>query len=944
MLKQIPQQIIKWNESSVHDHFQTPVHAMRNRDRRRFVKNYVYVMGQLPCNKEELQLMDPTFTGPLEDRAFLSEYIQREWIDIMTDQQQDMIKQQLIDEERISFNWWLISSNELNRPHSIIAEEIKKGLACIVQHYEGRLLDSTLWHRMQSLLPFSAYFRHYRVKEFRSTTMDRVLPIISNDKSVEPIQLIFYDLIENKNNCSLNYPGIQFNIMEKIDLQQIDWFQVLNTTFKVDLNDKPHLWIGRPLLCITDTVSSIGRLWFYQIIQRLQTAQQCLLVSLQSTSNDNEDIPFKYGLWLALTSTIGCFYGITDTYQQVLKNINTTPNQHDVSDSNELTFEPAIMEYWWGECTMADSSRVHRWLQSKYSHFNSTIKGIQHQSSTCLLDQEPLQQLKRDKALSYIKHRQQWIINEEKRKNEMELKKKQLPLNSNEAIEQLFHLYYITFYQLDKEEEEKSMTITSFINELSHKRELFISKEWPIEQLYEWANSLIMTVEALTNRLNKITAALKQRKKGKETVTEDDLSWIDIKEKDYFELATQRSTSFGWLKLIGVELQIVLLLETAWLRQKTLIRIQDVETTDQQQMQLWADKLCIWASFIDHTPIARSNLLPSTMYNSSHKTNPLEVFYDGLLPIYKQQLPLLLDILYHPLVNSPQPSTIRAVLGKRSRNTRRSNQSPDIESLLLSEKKSTQRSIRRRRRHDPDCIPARHGVNNGKFPFHHRQVYLDPKVVQAKLEKRQQIRSRRHSSASSVSTTSSTPSIPSFLSKRSNVSIPTNTSNDSGSSNSGGVERESIGYSITGTPCSNRIRNCLVPESPLSMRYTDDIGPSESRPGPTRHHSANTVDELRTPSRQRRAPWLLSKTPQGRKTLTNHKDINNDEDDLILQQLMGSPSTHRTHHYPSIQQQQQHDLIIQETPVKRSGRLLDLFAAHTKRDNDNHHSITSQPP
>lgn len=95
---------------------------------------------------------------------------------------------------------------------------------------------------------------------------------------------------------------------------------------------------------------------------------------------------------------------------------------------------------------------------------------------------------------------------------------------------------------------------------------------------------------------------------------------------------------------------------------------------------------------------------------------------------------------------------------------------------------------------------------------------------------------------------------------------------------------------------------------------------------------------MMTPRHQRRAPWLLSKTPQ-----KHGAYYEEDDDDILQQQLLNSPSTYRSGnrlssnriYFDNPTSMASQGLVIQETPVKRSGRLVDLFAlanSNTKQD------------
>jgi hypothetical protein len=84
----------------------------------------------------------------------------------------------------------------------------------------------------------------------------------------------------------------------------------------------------------------------------------------------------------------------------------------------------------------------------------------------------------------------------------------------------------------------------------------------------------------------------------------------------------------------SVELQIVLLLEMVTLRTSSTDAL-EIKPRDQEQMQQWVDKLCIWASFIDYSSTTNnynsSSISTSTHQTTTTTTDPLILLHNGLM-------------------------------------------------------------------------------------------------------------------------------------------------------------------------------------------------------------------------------------------------------------------------------------------------------------------------
>ncbi|KAI8055707.1 hypothetical protein BDF22DRAFT_671576 [Syncephalis plumigaleata] len=753
-------------------------------------------------NKEQLCQMDPQSLMASKSMTLLDKYTRDTWIHTMTGNHHDTTRHQLMYEERISLNWWLIPLVDTNLQCPTMTRLVKRQWNTILCYYSGRLLDSTQSQLIQTILPFSAYYRHYRVRELdrsyaekdrkRVDEMKRKTRLFQlswcptssvGDISTQSITLSFYAMKEDPSLSMMKHPcNGHLIIKQRIELSYIDWYRVMTSNRNT---------FNSTLICTTtDTIEDTEHhSWYYHMIQQLKQTQQCALVcvtSMQSTDNELNDTT-NYALLVALTDTIAGFHYISNDYYELLQKQITDPNTtSNNTDCSKWIFQPWMIEYWWGECVVDDTPRVHRWLQSTMKPCNTTLNNVSSMTSKLTLNEQPLQRHKLDYILGCIEHRQRILV--DKSKNALVESNENIPNNEEEAMQQLIRHYYMTLYLIENDKEQSTNTL-SFVSELRRIRELFKQKEWSIERLHTWINASIMTVDGLTRRMALLSNRYRAIKNG-DNICEDELT-IDVHEQPYIEQILQQTStpSWTWLKLRSVELQIVLLLESVMLRTDTIEQLK-IETKDQERMQQWVDKLCIWASFVDYSSMMSGNNT-SAISSGIHQntTDPLILLHDGLMTSYGEQLQPLLQILHQTYEHDDKEKrddTLTSTLGKRTRSTTstramsliskaRSKQRLDNSSSSSSSSLSITQSVspiprRRRRRHDPDCIPERHGVNTGRFPFHHRQVYLDPKVHLSKMEKRpSSTRTRRLSSASATSNESSTTS---FLSKRSMDALP----------------------------------------------------------------------------------------------------------------------------------------------------------------------------
>lgn len=66
-----------------------------------------------------------------------------------------------------------------------------------------------------------------------------------------------------------------------------------------------------------------------------------------------------------------------------------------------------MIEYWWGECVVDDTPRVHRWLQSAMRPCSTTLSSVSNLTNKPTLDKQlPLQRQKLNHIIGCIERRQ----------------------------------------------------------------------------------------------------------------------------------------------------------------------------------------------------------------------------------------------------------------------------------------------------------------------------------------------------------------------------------------------------------------------------------------------------------------------------------------------------------------------------------------------------------